>query len=60
MKYSLIATLVSAAMLMACQAQSQNSATATETAAVYAQLNTTVGQFQSSATALVVFLARSS
>ena len=56
MKYSLIATLVSASMLMACQVQSQNNATAmtaTGTTAVYAELNTTVGQFQSSATALV-------
>src|SRR3989338_5069591 len=53
MKYSLIATLVSAAMLMACQAQSQNTTTTIDTTAVYAELNTTVGQLQSSAAALV-------
>lgn len=51
MNYPLIATLVSAAMLLACQAQSQNAHT--ESTAVYAQLNTTAGQLQSSATALV-------
>lgn len=51
MNYSFIATLVSASMLLACQAQGQN--THTESTAVYAQLNTTAGQFQSSATALV-------
>ena len=53
MKYSLIATLVSASMLMACQVQSQNSDAVNSSAAVYEQLNTSVGQFQSSATALV-------
>ena len=53
MKYSLIATLVSAAMLMACQAQSQHSAAVDPAAAVYAELTTTLGQFQSSANALV-------
>jgi len=53
MKFSLIATLVSASMLLSCQAQSQNSVTAIETTAIYAELNTAVGQFQSSATSLV-------
>lgn len=49
MNYSFIAILVSASMLLACQAQSQNGSST----AVYAELNTTAGQFQSSATALV-------
>lgn len=53
MKHSLIATLVSAALLLSCQVQSKNSAVAAETAAVYAELDTRAGLFQSSANALV-------